>query len=309
MTRWIIDSPTRLVFDGVVALRVRVIAGSVAVLAGADQPCLDVTDVTGQPLLVTHEAGILTITYPDLSWDGLLGWLRPQRHSASLTMTLQADCPAQVGLVSATATVSGLSGTTSLKSVSGDMALDAVTGTVDANTMSGSLEAQELDGSLTYHSVSGDLTLAGGRVERLDARTVSGRVTADIELAPAADVRVGTVSGEVAIRLPADADTRLELRSTSGQVLAEFGELAKPAGPSPRALSGSLRGGSARLSVSSMSGDITILRRGGRATSGQPAEPGRPGTAQPGDPAPPENTAEQAAATRAGGPSGEGEAG
>ena len=65
----------------------RVISGSVAILASQDEPSLDVSSLAGQPLLVTHEAGILTITYEDLQWDGLLGWLRPQRHSADVTVT------------------------------------------------------------------------------------------------------------------------------------------------------------------------------------------------------------------------------
>ncbi len=181
MPRWTIDSPTTLDFDGVVALRVRVVAGSVAVLATADRPRLDVTEVSGPPLLVTHEAGILTVSYEDLTWDGLRGWLRPQRHSANITITVQKDCPTQLGVVNATAVVSGISARTSLKSVSGDIMLDGVTGAVDANTVSGNLEAQGLDGSVAFKSVSGDLTLAEGRLGRLDAKTVSGRVTADVQ--------------------------------------------------------------------------------------------------------------------------------
>ena len=274
MSRWTIDSPVTLDFDGVVALRVRVIAGSVAVLTTADRPRLEVTEVTGQPLLVTHEAGILTVTYEDLTWDGLLGWLRPQRHSATITITVQKDCPTQLGVVNATAVVSGVSARTSLKSASGDMTLDGVTGDVDANTISGDLEAQGLDGKMAFHSVSGDLTLADGCVSRLEARTVSGRVTADVELAQAGDMRITTISGEVAVRLPADTDAKVELRSASGQVHGGFDALGVSAG-SPRGLagltgavgpggkpvSGILGDGAGSIWVSSMSGDVALLQR------------------------------------------------
>ena len=75
MEHWTVDAPTTLDFDGVAALRVRVVSGSVAVLSTDDQPRLDVAGLAGQPLLVKHDAGILTITYPDLTWDGMLGWL------------------------------------------------------------------------------------------------------------------------------------------------------------------------------------------------------------------------------------------
>src|SRR5487761_147378 len=168
MPQWTVDSPTTLEFDGVAALRVRVISGSVAVLSTDDQPRLDVAGLTGQPLLVKHEAGILTITYPDLTWDGLLGWLHPQRHSAAITIMVPRDCPTQLGVVSASAVVSGISASTSVKSVSGKITLDGVTGAVDANTVSGDVEAQGLDGRVGFNSVSGDLTVADGAVERLE---------------------------------------------------------------------------------------------------------------------------------------------
>ncbi len=56
MPRWTIDAPTTLDFDGVAALRVRIISGSVAVLSTDERPCLDVASLDGQPLLVSHEA-------------------------------------------------------------------------------------------------------------------------------------------------------------------------------------------------------------------------------------------------------------
>jgi hypothetical protein len=261
MSRWTIDSPTTVDFDGVVALRVRIIAGSVAVLATDERPRLEVDEVSGQPLLVTHEAGILTVTYEDLSWDGLTSWLRPQRHSANLTVMVAKDCPVQLGVVKATAIVSGVCARTSLKSVSGDITLDGVTGSVDANTVSGGIEARNLDGQLSFHSVSGDLTLAGGRVGHVDARTVNGAVTADVELTQAGDMRIGTVSGEVALRLPALTDAQVDVKSTSGQVRSDFGALTIPDGPGvKKVMTGTLGGGSGRVSVGTMTGNVTILQ-------------------------------------------------
>jgi hypothetical protein len=48
--RWLVHEPMTLDFDGVVALRVRLMSGSVAVLGTQDRPCLDVAAVTGQAL-------------------------------------------------------------------------------------------------------------------------------------------------------------------------------------------------------------------------------------------------------------------
>jgi DUF4097 and DUF4098 domain-containing protein YvlB len=225
-----------------------------------------VANVTGEPLSVTHEDGTLTITHENLTWEGLLKWLKPQRHSATVTVTVPRTCPTQVGVVSATAVLSGLAGRASVKSVSGEITLDGVTGDVDANTVSGALEAQGTGGRLNFNTVSGDLTLADGWLERLHANTVSGDVTADIDLDPLGGMQVTTVSGEVTLRLPAEADAQVKLHSLSGDVRSEFTELRRSEAPASHSVSGSLGAGSGHVSVTAMSGRVMLLRRAERRT-------------------------------------------
>ena len=135
MAQWTIEAPTSLDFDDVTALRVRLISGSVAVLATDGTPSLDVASVTGDPLDVTYEDGVLTVTHENLTWEGLLKWLRPQRPSAAVTVTVPRTCPTQLGVVSATAVLSGMtSARTSVKSVSGEIKLEGETGDVGDNT-------------------------------------------------------------------------------------------------------------------------------------------------------------------------------
>jgi hypothetical protein len=270
MPRWTIGSPRTLDLPDIAALRVRVVSGSVAVLASQDPPSLDVGSVTGQPLLVTHEAGILTVTYEDLQPGGLRGWLRPQRHSADLTISVPPGCPTQVAVVNASMIVSGISANISAKSVSGDITLDGVTGSVDAKTVSGDLEARDLDGGLAFNSVSGGLTLAGGAVRNLAARTLSGQVTADIDVPDGSGLRVSTVSGDVAVRVPASASARVDLKSTSGRVHSGFEQASPAAGPGPAVLRATLGSGSAGISLTSMTGDVTLLARADDKPSGAP---------------------------------------
>ncbi len=264
MTRWTIEAPTSLEFDDVTGLRIRLIAGSVAVLATDGKPSLDVSSVEGDPLTVTYDGGVLTIAHENLTWEGLLKWLRPQRHSATVTVTVPRKCPTQVGVVSATAVMSGISSRASVKSVSGGITLDGVAGDVDANTVSGALEAQGINGRLNFRTVSGDLTLADGWLERLDANAVSGDVTADVDLDPLGGMQVTTVSGEVTLRLPAEADAQVFLHSLSGDVRSEFPELKRTSAPASRSVSGSLGAGSGHVSVTTMSGRVMLLRRAER---------------------------------------------
>ena len=264
MSQWTIDAPTCLEFDDVTGLRVRLVGGSVAVLATDGRPSLNVSSIEGEPLNVTYQGGVLTIAHENLTWEGLLKWLRPQRQSAAVTVTVPRKCPTQVGVVSATAVMSGIASRASVKSVSGGITLDGVAGDVDANTVSGAVEAQGINGRLNFRTVSGDLTLADGWLERLDASVVSGDVTADVDLDPLGGMQVTTVSGEVTLRLPAEADARVNLHSVSGDVRSEFTELRRSSAPASRSVSGSLGAGSGQVSVTTMSGRVMLLRRAER---------------------------------------------
>jgi hypothetical protein len=278
MAHWTIEAPTSLKFDELTGLRVRLIAGSVAVLATDGTPSLEVAKVSGDPLDVTYEDGVLTVTHENLTWEGLLKWLRPQQPSAAVTVTVPRACPLQIGVVSATAVLSGLSARASAKSVSGGITLDGVSGDVDAHTVSGALEAQGINGKLTFNTVSGDLALADGWLERLDVNSVSGDVTADIDLDPLGGIHLTTVSGEVTLRLPAESDAQVHLYSMSGGVRSEFPELRSMSAPASHTVSGSLGAGSGHVSVNTMSGRVMLLRRAERRTAEQGA---RTGPAQP----------------------------
>jgi Putative adhesin len=273
MPRWTIDGPATIDLGDFAALRVRLVSGSLAILATDQVPALDVASLTGQPLLVKHEAGILTVGYEDLQLDGLLGWLRPQRHAADITLTVPAGCPMRIGVVNASATVAGVAASISAKSLSGDLTLDDVTGAVEATTVSGNLEARGLDGEIVFSSLTGGLTLASTSLRQLAAKTVSGQVTADIDVHKGGGLRVITVSGDVAVRLPACSSVQVDLKSTSGRVQCTFDGMRSSEGQGPASVKGTLGSGSASLSVASMSGDVTLLSRAEPAPPGQPAGP------------------------------------
>ena len=277
MTRWTVDAPTTLEFDDVTALHVRLIAGTVAVLASDDAPSLVVSDLSGRPLQVSVEDGVLTVSYEQLSWDGLLQFLKPRKDSAAVTLTVPAECRIQLGVLSASAIVSGLRSGASIKGMSGDITLDGVTGDVEAETMSGELAACDVDGAVHLKSMSGGLTLAGGVLDSLDATTMSGQVTADVRLNTAGGIHVSTMSGDVTLRLPADSDAEVRLQSTSGPVRTEFDSLRTFKAPASHTVRGNVGAGTGHVSVTTMSGAVTLLR-GAAVNSRGDDPPYPPGT-------------------------------
>jgi hypothetical protein len=95
---------------------------------------------------------------------------------------------------------------------------------------------------------------------------VSGRVTADVTLDSMGSASVSTVAGDVTLRLPADSDAAVRLNTVSGKVATEFDSLRVRKAPASRYVSGNVGAGTGHVSVSTLSGAITLLRNHERRT-------------------------------------------
>ncbi|MFF4949257.1 DUF4097 family beta strand repeat-containing protein [Streptomyces chattanoogensis] len=275
-TEWSISAPEKLEFtEPVKALNVRTAGGTVNVVGTPDggPARLEVSEIDGEPLTVTYEDGTLTVAYDDLPWKGFLKFLdrKGWKHRAVVSVTVPAAARVEVGVVGASAVVSGISGRTDLRGVSGDSTLVGLSGTVRAETVSGSIEAQGVTGDLRFHSVSGDLTMIDGGGGGVRADSVSGDMTLDLDpVAEGADIQLTTISGEIAIRLPDPADARVEANTTTGSVANAFDDL-RVSGWGPRQITGTLGAGTGRLKATTVSGGLALLRR--PAFEDSPADP------------------------------------
>ncbi|WP_328927586.1 DUF4097 domain-containing protein [Streptomyces sp. NBC_00190] len=282
---WHIADPQKLAFEQpVTELRVRLVSGTVNVVAAEDGPArLEVTEVDGPPLYVVQDGGTLTVSYEDLPWNGFQGFkewweAKPWKawsgsasgrkvweRSAALTLTVPAATQVQLATVHATAFVSGISGGTDVNGVSGDATLVGLSGRVKAHTVSGSVEAQSVTGDLGFHSVSGGLTVVDGAGVSLRADSVSGDMLIDLDLDPSAprpvDIALNSVSGQVAIRLPHPADARVEANTTTGGVSNAFEDLRVSGQLGSKRITGTLGSGTGTLRATTVSGGIALLRR------------------------------------------------
>ncbi|MGX1314418.1 hypothetical protein RKD24_004537 [Streptomyces calvus] len=286
MPEWSVTEATKLTFDEPVSeVRVRVVDGAVNVV-GTDDPSarLEVSDMAGPPLVVTQKGGVLTVAYEDLPWKDFLTWLdgKGRRRSAVISLAVPAAARVEVGVVGAGAFVSGVRGPAAVKGVTGDITLVGLSGRVRADTVSGNVEAQAVTGGLRFASFSGDLTVVEGSGPAVRADTVMGSMIVDLDPAGPTDVRLTSVSGEIAVRLPDPADAEVEANTASGAISSAFDELRVQGQWGARKLTGRLGGGSGRLRATAVSGSIALLRRppaedapGPRDASGDNAPPGR----------------------------------
>ncbi|MFJ8541286.1 DUF4097 family beta strand repeat-containing protein [Streptomyces sp. NPDC093586] len=286
MSEWSVAEPGKLSFDEPVnELQVRIVNGTVNVVGTNEGSArLEVSEIEGPPLIVTHQGGTLTVAYEDLPWKGFLKWLERKhwRRSAVVSLAVPARTRVEVGVVGAAAVVSGIDGRTEVKGVTGDTTLVSLTGPVRADTVSGSLEAQTLTGDFRFHSVSGDLTVveAGSSVR---ADSVSGSMIVDLDPADGStDISLTSVSGEIAIRLPRAADTEVEASTTRGTVSNAFEDLRVTGQWGTKRITGRLGSGNGRLQATTVSGSIALLRRPAAEETPWEAVPG--GTGPAGDP-------------------------
>ncbi|WP_328896301.1 DUF4097 family beta strand repeat-containing protein [Streptomyces sp. NBC_00236] len=278
VSTWAIAEPRKLTFDEpVTALSVRIVNGTVNVV-GTDEPTarLEVSDIEGPPLIVTQQDGVLTVSYEDLTWQSMLKWLdrKGWHRRAVVSLAVPAGSAVEVGVVGAGAFVSGVRGRTDVRGVTGDTTLVGLAGPVGAETVSGNVEAQAVTGDLRFHSVSGDLTVVEGAGASVKAESVSGSMVLDLDATGSpTDVRLATVSGELAIRLPHPADARVEANTASGSVSNGFEDLRVSGQWGAKKITGTLGSGTGTLRATTISGSIALLRRPPAEDEPHDAEP------------------------------------
>jgi hypothetical protein len=287
MSVWSVAHPQKIAFDApVTALRIRVIGGAVNVV-GTDEssPQLHVSEIEGAPLVVTHHDGVVTVEYEDAGqqhWRSWLNWWGDRsiwQRTAVVSLTVPTATRLEVGMVSAGAVVSGIEGRTEIRGINGDTTLVGLSGPVHANTVAGSVEAQNMRGDFSFKSVSGDLTVVDGAGSSVQADSVSGSMIVD--LAPAGtrpggrppQVKLASVSGEIAVRLPHPADTEVEAKTSSGVLSSSFEDLRVDSRLATK-ITGRLGAGQGKLKASTVSGSISLLRR----PSYDEPDPGVPAT-------------------------------
>ena len=227
--KWLIKPGESRVIDleDIRKLKIGLVGGQVDVVAH-DEPGvrIEVHAVTGKDLRIEASGDVVEIDHAQLRWDNFLEVFRnfgAAGPKAEVSVAVPRGITLNLGVVSASALVSGLRSGARLNTVSGEVAA------------TGSIRKATID------TVSGDLLVdSTGRVDT---------------------VNLNTVSGESTVRLDAGHAANYVLRSVSGRVLVD-GIKRSSSGPTNWVDSdGELSGSFVDVRVNSVSGAITVLRR------------------------------------------------
>jgi len=210
----------------------------------------------------------------------------PKRSGRGIESDLHIQVPAgssiDVGTVSADIEVMEVRGDQKLSTVSGDVATETVGADVSAsavsgdveikgegndaetrgNTVSGDVHLIRVAGTASAESVSGDVTVDAGSFDRASFNTVNGDVMFSAELRGGGKLNAETVNGEVDLVFKGDVSGRFEVDTFNGDIDNCFGpEPQRTSKYTPgRELSFQEGNGDARITVSTMNGDVTICK-------------------------------------------------
>ncbi len=244
-------------------LKVGLIGGQIDVVAH-DEPGvrIEVHAVTIKDLRIEASGDVVEIDHPQLRWDNFLEVFRNfsvTGPKAEISVAVPRQIALTLGVVSASALVSGLETDARLNTVSGDIIVDGITGDLSANAVSGDVQIRGLTGTLSANSVSGEVA-ATGSIRKATIDTVSGNMLVD-STGRVDAVSLNTVSGDATVRIDEGHPANFVLRSVSGRLMVD-GIKRSTSGPSNYVDSvGELSGSFVDVRANSVSGDVTVLRR------------------------------------------------
>ena len=265
LEKWLIKpGETRVIdLEDVRKLKVGLIGGQIDVVAH-DEPGvrIEVHAVTIKDLRIEASGDVVEIDHPQLRWDNFLEVFRNFSTSgpkAEISVAVPRQIALTLGVVSASALVSGLETDARLNTVSGDIIVDGITGDLSANAVSGDVQIRGLTGTLNANSVSGEVA-ATGSIRKATIDTVSGNMLVD-STGRVDAVSLNTVSGDATARIDEGPPATFVLRSVSGRLTVD-GIKRSTSGPSNYVDSvGELSGSFVDVRANSVSGDVTVLRR------------------------------------------------
>jgi len=268
LEKWIIHpGETRVIdIETVRKLKVGLVGGQIDVIAH-DEPGMriEVHDVTVKDLRIEVTGDVVEIDHPQLRWDNFLEVFRnfgSGGAKAEISVAVPRAIALTLGVVSASALVSGIRNDARLNTVSGDIIVDGIIGDLTVNAVSGDVQVRKLVGALNANSVSGDVA-ATGEIRKATIDTVSGAMFVD-SVGEIGQINLNTVSGNATMRLDEGLPANYVVRSVSGRV--QLDGIVRSGGSPTTNYSGSvgeLSGSFVDRRSNSVSGDVTVVRRAG----------------------------------------------
>ena len=149
-----------------------------------------------------------------------------------------------------------------IKSVSGSVDISQATGTIRVSTVSGNMELDLDTSDVAVDAVSGEVNLRLGDFDRLTAATVSGGQEIEGHLNDDGHMTMRSVSGEISLRFSEQVNAQIDVKTGPGGDISNHMTADEPEDvfPSQMKLQTTLGDGSGTISVTTVTGDVSLRR-------------------------------------------------
>ena len=164
-----------------------------------------------------------------------------------------------------------VNGRITTESLEGDVKIETINGSISSrsskgkedsySSVNGNIEIISESGDINVETVNGDVELELGKVNQLNIDTVNGSINARLELEDDGEIDASSVGGAVHLYLQSDVSARFDVEGYAGgrisNNLSDDKTQNAKSGPN-RWLKFSLNGGSAKVNVSTVSGEVKL---------------------------------------------------
>jgi hypothetical protein len=189
-----------------------------------------------------------------------------------------------IELVNGDVYATDLRGTVKLETVNGDIDTNALDGRISLETVNGSIDDNGSAGSrlglyttngdidvntgsirVSAETTNGDIDIEAGAVDELEVSTVGGSLDAVATLNDAGEININSVSGRIELAIPVDTSARFNIQTAAnGRITNELTSdepERRNRYVNSRELDFTLNGGSGDVSVSTVTGNVTLRTR------------------------------------------------
>jgi hypothetical protein len=150
---------------------------------------------------------------------GLGAW----RGGRDYYVRVPGDCDLNLRTSSGDIRMMGVRGNLYVQTTSGDVRLRDLAGNLIVNTASGDIQVEGFRGKLGMRTASGDIKAHNAVLNEVNVSTASGDLALDLARVPESAFELRTVSGELTLYMPEDAQFRADIHTVSGTIKSGFG--------------------------------------------------------------------------------------
>jgi DUF4097 and DUF4098 domain-containing protein YvlB len=187
-------------------------------------------------------------------------------YDASVRFVLQVPSGTQyqfnkLSTASGDIEVIDVAGEINVNTASGSITVSQIEGNVNANAASGDVKVAQVHGIVKANAASGDVTVSGV-AGLVTANSASGDVNVDLtRIEGNGDLKFSSASGNVTVTAPMDLDAQVSMSTASGSIKSDFPLTIEDLESHGQKAYGRLGGGIVKLSVSTASGDLRLMRK------------------------------------------------